>query len=375
MTPFSSLFQLILVLILFISTSAEAQSKRYILKGADLNDVASTITKEGGIVSHRMHSLRAIVAHVSEQSLRGLIHKNPNLQAIEDIELSINARPSKEAATAPSQKVPWGINMIHAQEANLYNRGAGVKVCVVDTGVDKTHSDLATNIAGGKNFVWAKGKLNSTAYGDDNGHGTHVSGTIAALDNGIGVIGVAPAAKIYAVKVLNSRGNGYLSDITDGIYECIAQGTQVINMSLGGQGDPNANSPFRDAVTAARNAGIIVVVAAGNEGQDISNTVPAGFSNVIAVSAVDSSLHFPSWSNFGLNGNDFAAPGVSITSTWKRNTYNTISGTSMASPHVAGVAALLVSSGSLGFMADDIGAPISQQGAGLVNALATVQNK
>ncbi|HEX4923913.1 MAG TPA: S8 family serine peptidase, partial [Bdellovibrionales bacterium] len=224
----------------------------------------------------------------------------------------------------------------------------------------------------GRNYIVNKGVVDPSAWNDDNGHGSHVAGTIAAADNAIGAVGVAPDARLWAVKVLNRRGTGYLSDIADGIAECVRAGSDVINMSLGATADPAQDSPMKNAIDAAVAAGVKVVVAAGNEGQNINQTVPAGYSNVIAVSAIDSADQFPSWSNYGLSLKDYAAPGVSIYSTWKSGGYNTISGTSMASPHVAGVVALQLASGrpALGYV--DIMAAVSRQGRGRIDALLTV---
>ena len=146
-------------------------------------------------------------------------------------------------------------------------------------------------------------------------------------------------------------------------------------MSLGATQSPSLDSPLRQAVENAVAAGVVVVAAAGNEGESIDMKVPAGYSGVIAVAASDAQDQFPSWSNFGLNSDDVTAPGVSIYSTWKGSSYSTISGTSMASPHVAGVVALKISSQSLGLKTIDLGRSLSVQGAGLIDALATVQNQ
>ena len=262
--------------------------------------------------------------------------------AVPDLVLSVNQRKNGGGnTTPPPQVVPWGVSRVGA--VNNSFKGNGVRVCVVDTGVSKSHPDL--RVVSGENFVLKKGRVDPNAWDDDNGHGSHVAGTIAALDNSQGVVGVAPLASLVAVKVLDSRGSGYLSDIADGVLSCVRQGSHVINMSLGGNGDPNLDSPLKQAINAAVNAGVHVVVAAGNEGQNIAGKVPAGYSNVVAVAASDSSDRIASFSNFGLSAKDFTAPGVSVLSTWKGSSYNTISGTSMASPHVAGIYALMVESG------------------------------
>lgn len=360
----------------------EKLSLRFILKDSDLDSLGNEIGNQGGQIFRKMDFVEALVAQLPEAALEQLKRKFPNLEVFEDVELSLiepleiagKGNGSGGTTVQPAQQVPWGIDRIGARAAQALNRGTGVKVCIVDTGISKFHPDLIDNIVGGRNFITIKGKVDPTQYEDDNGHGSHVAGIVAALDNAIGTVGVAPEAKLYGVKVLNRQGSGYLSDITDGIWECIAAGTQVINMSFGGNGDPNAASPMKSAIEAAIASGIYAVAAAGNEGADISGKTPAGFNGVIAVAATNSSDQFASWSNFGLSLDDYSAPGVSIYSTWKGTGYNTISGTSMAAPHVAGVAALLISSGSLGFVTSDLGYSVSIQGAGLIEALSTVNN-
>lgn len=353
--------------------------ERYILESVDQNALDGAIKSEGGASIRKMESVNGQVAYISPASVAKLQKKISGLKVTRDIELSavpdsvaISGKPGS-SAPPPAQSVPWGMTTINAVQVRAITAGEGVKVCIVDTGVDKTHPDLKNNIAGGRNFVVIKGQVDPVQWNDDNGHGSHCAGIVAAEDNAIGTVGVAPKSTIYAVKVLNSRGSGYLSDVADGVNECVRAGARVINMSLGSNGDPNASSPLKTAVLNAQAAGVIVVVAAGNEGQDIKNTIPAGFPSVIAVAAIDSAGKYPSWSNFGLDSNDFTAPGVSIYSTWKSGGYNTISGTSMAAPHVAGVAALQLAAGKTAMVARDLGFPLATQGQGMIDALLTVQ--
>jgi subtilisin len=357
---------------------------RLILEHSNTKAVGNEVTKAGGQVIRAMETVNGVVVTIPPQALKGLQNRFPDLQITEDITMEIplrtmlsNSSKGKPGSSTPPppQEVPWGLTAIDARLANATNRGAGVQVCIVDTGIDKTHPDLQANIVGGRNFVAAKNRVDANAWNDDNGHGSHVAGTVAAIDNSIGVVGVAPAAKLYGVKVLNSRGSGYLSDVADGVTECVRAGSQVINMSLGASSDPTKSSPLKTAVLKAIDSGVVVVVAAGNEGQDIKNTVPAGYPETIAVAAVDVDMNFPSWSNFGLDTDDYSAPGVSVKSTWMSGGYNTISGTSMAAPHVAGVVALKISSGSLGLLSNSLGRSISVEGAGLIDALGTVNNK
>lgn len=362
------------------SVTLHAQ-ERFILESKDLDKVRNEVHKAGGKVLREMEVIGGLVTELPAGAVKALQKKNPELKAYEDLELHLVIDAESRAkkvpggtTVQPAQSVPWGIAAVRSREANQIVQGVGVKVCVIDTGISKKHPDLEMNIVGGRNWVFQKGAVDPNAYEDDNGHGSHVAGTIAALDNDIGVVGVAPMASLYAAKVLNKSGSGRLSDIADAIHHCVIEGVQVINMSLGAKADPTADSPMKTAVQEAVLSGVTVVVAAGNEGQDISNTVPAGYPEVIAVAAVNKDFEFASWSNYGLSEDDFSAPGVGILSTWKGTGYNTISGTSMASPHVVGVVALRISAMSLGLIGNDLGKSVSVQGAGLIDALATVLN-
>lgn len=274
-----------------------------------------------------------------------------------------STEPSAQAVSSQSQTLPTGINRINAE--NKINKGQGVQVAIIDTGIYLSHSDLKANILGGKNCTKASG-----GYTDQNGHGTHVAGTIAALDNGVGVVGVAPSAKLWAVRVLDRNGSGTWSSVICGIdfvtSKAPANGGSitVANMSLGGGGvsDNNCgntnNDALHKAICRARDAGVTIVVAAGNNGADASTFVPAAYDDaVITVSALadsDGALGgigsatgygaddtFASFSNWGAPV-DIGAPGVNIYSTWLSNGYKAISGTSMASPHVAGAVALYI---------------------------------
>ncbi|MDP3990397.1 MAG: S8 family peptidase [archaeon] len=292
----------------------------------------------GGNVIHQFDLLdNVLVIEVSEHSLAGLL-RNPNVVGYElDAEVHTMGKSKPIPSPPPAQETPWGVSRIGADQS--IQSGAGVKVCIVDTGVDKDHSDLQANIVGGKNFV-AKGRsVDVNKWDDDNGHGTHVAGTIAALNNDIGVVGVAPEASLLIAKVLNSRGSGYMSDVVAGVDFCVQQGADVISMSLGTSSDVQS---VHDAMDAAFANGVLLVAAAGNE---YASPVifPAAYGSVVAVSATDSNDNLASFSNVGAEV-EVAAPGVGILSTWLNNGYNTISGTSMATPHVSGVAALAIQS-------------------------------
>ncbi len=240
-------------------------------------------------------------------------------------------RVNANRITAASQTLPWGIDRIDA-ELVWPNTADPIKVGIIDTGIASAHPDLAANIIkGGVNTINSR-----KSWNDDNGHGSHVAGIVAALNNSLGVVGAAPAADLYAIKVLNASGSGYLSDVIEGIQWATSRGLQVINLSLGTS--ENVQS-FHEAVTAAYNAGVVIVAAAGNSGGAV--IYPAAYPEVIAVSATDKNNQLASWSSRGPEV-DLAAPGVNIYSTYKGTGYATLSGTSMAAPHVTGAAALVL---------------------------------
>jgi len=241
-------------------------------------------------------------------------------------------KPPKEEEPQPAQGLPWGVNRIDAEYAWSYSTGSGMPVAILDTGIDLDHPDLS--VVGGYNAVNPK-----KSPDDDNGHGTHVAGITAALNNEIGVVGVAPDVALYAVKVLNRKGFGFLSDVIDGLGWCVDNGMRVVNMSFGTSDDVQS---FHDAVIAANDAEVIQVAAAGNTAGVVG--YPAAYDETIATSATDSTDALATFSGYGPEI-DIAAPGVDIYSTYKGGGYETLSGTSMAAPHVTGTAALVLAMG------------------------------
>jgi subtilisin family serine protease len=256
----------------------------------------------------------------------------------------------KGAKPQPSQTLTWNIDRVDAEISWGISTGDPVKVGVIDTGIDLKHPDLQANIKGGYNAINPLKSPN-----DDNGHGTHVAGIIAALNNTIGVIGVGPNIDLYAIKVLNANGSGYLSDVIEGLDWAVANGMQVVNMSLGTSQDVQS---FHDAIVSAYNAGVTIVAAAGNSGGTVS--YPAAYPEVIAVSATDQNNQIASFSSRGPEV-DLAAPGVNIYSTYKGQSYATLSGTSMAAPHVTGAAALIIDTKKCDLNLDGICTPSEVQ--------------
>lgn len=333
----------------------------------DAGAIAGELEKAHGLghLYTYSHALKGFAAVIPDGKL-GAVKSDPRVAYLsEDREVAllgaVYGKPAS-STTQPAQSLPTGIDRVNAEQKT--NKGTGVNVAVIDTGIDNTHPDLSANVAGGKNCS------TGISYKDGNGHGTHVAGTIAALNNTIGVVGMAPEAKLWAVRVLDNSGSGSWSSVICGIdfvtSKAPANGgpITVANMSLGGTGvsDNNCGNTNSDALHKAicrsRDAGVTYVVAAGNSGADAASFVPAAYDDaVITVSALADSDGkegglgaatsygaddtFATFSNYG-SAVDLGAPGVSIFSTYKGGGYATMSGTSMASPHVTGAAALYV---------------------------------
>ncbi|PIQ37634.1 MAG: serine protease [Lysobacterales bacterium CG17_big_fil_post_rev_8_21_14_2_50_64_11] len=333
---------------------------------ADNRALAAEVARQHGVSATHTYGkvLTGFAARVPEATLDRL-RADPMVANIEfDREMhAVMGKPGGGGGST-AQVVPWGVSRIGAS-ANA-NDGAGIHVYIIDTGIDSDHPDLAAHIGNGFAAVNCKGRTCTQNWDDDNGHGTHVSGSAAAINNSIGVVGVAPGATLHAVKVLSSQGSGSISGIITGIdwmtAEVSARGqAAVANMSLGGGGSKtgtctssgfSGTDTFHQAICNAKNAGVVFAVAAGNDGADAEASTPAAYDDaVITVSATQQGDNWPTWSNWG-DGNPggvslpvvLAAPGVSILSTWNNGGTNTISGTSMASPHVAGAAALYLKS-------------------------------
>lgn len=378
-----ALVAMVLALLPAVTLAQPSERKIVVFEGDVLNEGAraALVKKFGGVEVKNLKSANGKAVILPPRAASALA-KIKGVKRVDD-DVVVEAL-GKASAVQPSQVLPWGVNRIEADLVWGGTTGAGVKVAVVDTGISLTHPDLAANIKGGYNAISPSRSAN-----DDNGHGSHVAGTIAARNNSIGVVGVGPQIDLYAVKVLDRRGSGYLSDIIEGLDWAVLNGMQVVNMSLGTSSNVQS---FHDAVIRAKAAGITLVAAAGN---DYGGPVgyPAAYPEVIAVSATDSADALASFSSVGPEV-DLAAPGKSIFSTYKGSNYATLSGTSMASPHVAGAAALVLTTApgaydldldgawdpeevqnKLQATAQDLGAPgqDNQFGYGLVRADQAVQ--
>ncbi|WP_010278505.1 S8 family peptidase [Paenibacillus senegalensis] len=250
----------------------------------------------------------------------------------------VHARPPKLSSHSSNkisvgdQLIPWGVRQIKAPAAWSRSAGLRVKIAVIDTGIDYLHPDLHRNVAGGINVVDRRALPR-----DDNGHGTHIAGTIAAYSSKKGIIGVAPLASLYAVKAFDHNGTAYISDIVHGIDWCVRNRIDIINMSFGMKTHSKA---LEDAVRRAHDAGVIIVASSGNDGRSGRIDYPARFPQTIAVGATNKNKKVAKFSNRGKRI-DIYGPGEKIYSSWLNGKYNELSGTSMATSHVSGVIALL----------------------------------
>jgi subtilisin family serine protease len=320
--------------------------------GASPDEVAADHGRRlGASVDHvYRHAARGYAARMSAGAAARAAADARVRSVVADRVVRISAKPGGGGGGSTSETVPTGVTRVGG------GTKAGAAVAVLDTGIDVTHPDLNVSRVG---INCSSG----SSFSDGNGHGTHVAGTIGALRNGRGVVGVAPGTLVHPVRVLNNAGSGSWSSIICGINWVTGRAStiKVANMSLGGTGTAGQCEPgLHFAICESVKAGVTYVVAAGNENDDARNHVPAAYDEVITVSALaDSDGVFNAGAGWGATCRvdqedtladfsndgpavDLIAPGVCIASTWKGGGYNTISGTSMASPHVAGLAALWV---------------------------------
>ncbi|MEW6244661.1 MAG: S8 family serine peptidase [Bacillota bacterium] len=345
-------------------SQSQAEEKVTVLVGFKGSPDASLIRRFGGEVRREFALVPVISARMNPKAAEALA-KNPHVRYVE-----------LDTPVYALQEVPWGVDRVFGAEDYYFptwndSQGAGVKVAVLDTGV-ADHPDLPV-VSGGYNALDGTNR-----YADGNGHGTHVAGTIAAVDNSFGVVGVAPGVRLYAVKVLDDSGKGSVESVVAGIEWAVNNGMQVINMSLGASSD---SQTLKDACDSAYAAGLLLVAAAGNNGNPPGKgdnvNYPAKYASVIAVAASDEADKRATFSSTGPDV-ELIAPGVRVKSTVPGGTYATYSGTSMASPHAAGVAALVwAANPALGNLqvreilrgtAQDLGLRTEHQGYGLVRA-------
>ena len=327
------------------------------------------ITGKGGPIDHKYKIIPAIATELTEKDIAAL-EKSDKVESVEkDVKVSISKKPESppgkgkgKTPPQPEEEIQWGIEYIKADEAWDTSTGSGVKVGVIDTGIDKDHLDLRDNIVDGINYVKkGKGKLKTDNWNDGDGHGTYVAGIIAAVDNDIGVVGVAPEVDLYIVKALDDDGYGYVSDVVAGIDWCVDKGVQVISMSLGGEAGTTA---IESACANAYSLGVVLVAAAGNDGPkfdseytpgDDSIDFPARYPTVIAVGGMINTPNYPDdrmWRSSVGPSLELMAPASFILSTWNDGGYASkvegpfgpdwITGTSVACPHVAGTIALVL---------------------------------
>jgi subtilisin family serine protease len=331
----------------------ESAGRTYAERTQAAKDLASSILSErgidAGIIEHTYgNTIRGFSGSLSADEVNKLRNDSRVAYVEEDRVISLSKPVSSETASASTitDEVPYGIARV-----GLAN-GAGKTAWVIDSGVQLNHPDLNVDVARSIT-VFASGR-DARSADDLNGHGTHVAGTIAAKKDGKGVIGVAYDATVVAIKVLDARGSGSYSGVIQGVDYVGANGKagEVANMSLGGP----VSQALDDAILKASSKGIYFTLAAGNDGKDANTASPARVNGtyIYTISAMNNTDTWASFSNWGNPPVDYCQPGVSIKSTWISSGYRTISGTSMAAPHMAGV--LLVSGSNFktdGFVKND----------------------
>jgi subtilisin len=358
MTPYGIIF----LVCLFVAGSAGAQrattaGPRYFVKSKSAfwkNALGVRHEFEGGftadITGLQFGLVRLFGPEIEPVEL---VHILAPVTQIELDPLYHQGKGTKNPRIIPSDQTPWGIEVIYDdQTIASTSGGVGVDVAVLDTGVLRSHIDLKNRIAQCKDFTQMRTPLAEGKCDDQNGHGTHVAGTILA-DAGadsLGLYGVAPEANLWAYKVCGADGSCWTDDIAFAIRHAADQGAEILNMSLGSNKE---NQMINDALEYAASKELLVVAAGGNDGPYFDSIdYPAGYDTVAGVGAIDVVLSVPDWSSRGINSTttpyvvelrdmEFGAPGVNVESTWKNGGYAILSGTSMASPHVAGLAAKL----------------------------------
>ncbi|MCO8244145.1 MULTISPECIES: S8 family peptidase [unclassified Haladaptatus] len=330
-------------------------------------------------VVREFNSIEAMTIRVPKRAATAL-EKNPHIRYVEE----------NGTMEALAQTTPWGVDRVDADVAHDNgDTGSGADIAIVDTGIDDDHPDLQANVGSGKSFVTCGsggytgscilyGNSNSCndSWSDDNNHGTHCAGIANAVDNSQGVVGVSTQATLHAVKVLDCSGSGSFSDIAAGVEYVADQGWDVASMSLGGS---SSSQTLKDAIEYAYDNGVVLVAAAGNDGQCTDCVeYPGAYPETITVASSNDSDEQSSFSSQGPEVN-IIAPGTDIYSTVPGG-YDTYSGTSMATPHVAGAVGQLIAQGysardaedQILSTTEDLGLSSNVQGSGLLDVAAAL---
>ncbi|QLG37488.1 MULTISPECIES: S8 family peptidase [unclassified Paenibacillus] len=305
-----------------------AKPKQYEACLVELSRMRNEFTDLGMVRSSRL--ARSIIAPVHDPEQ--LSRYSDEITVEEDVPISLHAT-ALHSKPSSAQGIPWGVKQIHAPKVWSVSTGHRIKIGVIDTGADYQHPDLRYSLARGINLL-----NRSLLPHDDNGHGTHIAGTIAAANSMAGMIGVAPRSLIYPVKAFDHNGSAFVSDIVLGIDWCVRNRVDIINMSFGMK---TRSKALLDVVNRAYQAGIVIVASSGNDGKRRSIDYPARYPQTISVGATDKNRRIASFSNRGAYV-DVYAPGDKIVSSWVQGKHHEMSGTSMATSHVSGAIALLL---------------------------------
>ncbi|WP_379137603.1 S8 family peptidase [Paenibacillus sp. sgz500958] len=317
-------------------SSAPGHNERQIITFHDAREYAAALSKWKVLKAKQPELrqvqisplIRAFVVPASGME-KLLVHRFSDTVSVEeDLKIQLHSLPAEKSGSI----MPWGVKAIHAPQAWSKSTGVQVKIGVIDTGADYRHPDLRHTLATGINLLH-RGMLPL----DDNGHGTHIAGTLAAAGGTRGMMGVAPRSLLYPVKAFDHNGSAYVSDIVLGIDWCVQNKIDIINMSFGMKSRSKA---LHNVVLKAYHAGIAIIASSGNDGKR-GGDYPARYAETIAVGALDKKRQVAKFSNRGPYI-DVYAPGESVPSCWLKEGYKEMSGTSMATSHVTGAAALLL---------------------------------